>query len=187
MPNDPREMKGSARHALLPIQNHGDAVGVHSGYRPECIIYEPVEQLGRHHTPAFDPFHLAAHLVQIGRTERQIEFGGLEFDIGEIVREPRLSEKIIELPQSIFRLPRQCLVSDEDEPIRVLPPERLTQRVDGKADQPVTRRQPVDPRVNCIERLNPNMPDSSKAFSRMSRSMLSIIQGTWRTQQITLD
>jgi hypothetical protein len=29
------------------------------------------------------------------------------------------------------------------------------------------------------------MPDNSKAFSRINRSMLSMIHGTWRTQQIT--
>ena len=61
------------------------------------------------------------------------------FDIVEIVREPGLAEKIIELPQLFCGFLGERLVSDQDQPVGVLTPERFAQRIDREADEPIAR------------------------------------------------
>jgi hypothetical protein len=58
--------------------------------------------------------------MQAGRTEAAVEFGRVEFDVLEILRERLLADELIDGVDRLARLRGECLIGDEQQPVGVL-------------------------------------------------------------------
>ena len=94
------------------------------------------KQVGRQNGGARPGRDLAVNLVQSGEAKLGVKVRGIKHHIGEIMRELRLFEKIIQQTDDLVGLPDKTFVFDDDDPLRMLAIAGFAQGGPCKADQP---------------------------------------------------
>ena len=116
-------------------------------------MLEAAKQLGRQDGLALDPVNASTNDVQPGRAQREVEGVGVVFDVVEVVREIRLAEHGVDMLHRAERGAGEGFVLDEEKAAALFAEEPFLERVEGETDQPVAGRDPVDPGVDGVARL----------------------------------
>src|SRR6185312_13056059 len=94
----------AGRHARAPgPSHHRNPTDVVLGIEPERLGYEAVEDFERQDGFALGGFDFRADGVQAGHADARVEFAGAVFDAVEVVFEPWLADKVVDLAQCGFR------------------------------------------------------------------------------------
>ena len=94
--------------------DHPDLVWISGGIAPEGVAVKLPDEIERQDCGTRFAFNAATDEMQAGRAEAAVEFGGIEFDVVEVMLEQRFSDEIVDGRHGIARSASHRSVSAAD-------------------------------------------------------------------------
>ena len=175
------------REAVADLGRQGDPPRPRAAIlAPEDHRVQPGEDIGRQDRRPRPPGDLALHRMQARRRELTVELRLVVDDVLEIVLEPGLPDEIVNLRQTPAGILDQAVVLDQKQRIGMGAEIGFLDRRPGETHQPVAAGQRLGAAVNGGALLGAEHPRDLERVLRNSRSKLSTIHATSRTQAMTL-